>query len=128
MTVKQDRYGNVVQASRPYSSMSLVISATAATSPAFSTLQQPDGQPTYYAEDGTAGFTPQLTQHVRLVATSACWVTFGNPPATPVRQQSPAMFMPAGLPEYFWVRPGGQISFVQDVGGGFLYITELAND
>jgi hypothetical protein len=36
------------------------------------------------------------------------------------------MFIPAGLPEYFWVVPGEQIGVIQDTGVGFLYITELA--
>jgi len=128
MTVKQDRYGNIVQAARPYLTQVVTVGATANSSAPFSVLQQTDGQPTYYADDGTAGFTPQLTLHIRLVSTVACWVTFGNPPPTTVKQVSPAMFMPANLPEYFWVRPGEQVRAIQDVGGGFLYITELAND
>jgi hypothetical protein len=123
MTVRQDRFGNVVQASRPFSSQVLAIGAGNAASAPFAVNKD---RPTRDILGNVQSDLLNNTRHVRLVATSACWVSFGNAP-TAVRLGSASMFMPAGLPEYFWVRQGEQIAVTQDAVGGSLYITELHN-
>lgn len=126
MTVREDRFGNVVQASRPTSTQTLAVGAASVVSAAFAVNQD---RPTRL-DDGqvqTTTSSTNHTRHVRLVGTVSCWVSFGNPPNAAVRQGTSSMFLPAGLPEYFWVSVGEQIAVIQDATGGFLYITELTN-
>jgi len=124
MTIREDKYGNAVQASRPGVSQSLAVGATSVSSTTFAA----GNQATNRRQDTGAVVTPStLTQHVRLIATTQCWVSFGTTPAA-VAKGSTSMFLPAGLPEYFWVRRGERIAVIQDATAGFLYITELAQD
>ena len=124
MTVREDRFGNVVQASRPFSSQSLAVGATSVVSVAFAVNKD---RPARNILGGTQTDLVNNTRHVRLVATVPCWVSFGSPPVAALVRGPSAMFLPAGLPEYFWVRQGEQIAVIQDATGGFLYITELHN-
>ena len=124
MTVREDRFGNVVQASRPYSSQALAIGAASVQSAPFSVSKD---RP---VRNATGGSQPSSqannTRHVRIVDTVASWIAFGTAPVAALRSVT-SMFLPAGLPEYFWVRQGEQIAVIQDATGGFLYITELDN-
>lgn len=56
---------------------------------------------------------------VRLVATAACYVAFGDDPEA----TSDSMYMPANVPEQFQFTPGEKVSVLQVSGGGTLYIT-----
>ena len=124
MTIREDKYGNAVQASRPGVSQSLAVGAASVSSTTFAA----GNQVTNRRQDTGAVVTPStLTQHVRLIATVPCWVSFGTAPVAAVRAGG-SMFIPAGLPEYFWVRRGERIAVIQDATAGFLYITELAQD
>lgn len=126
MTVREDRFGNVVQASRPYKSQSLAIGAASVLSAAFA---QSKDRPVINRDGGaqaTQDVTGNNTRHVRVVCTTAAWVAFGTAPVA-VAKGTSSMFMPAGLPEYFWVRVGEQIAVIQDAAAGFCYITELTN-
>lgn len=124
MTIREDRHGLAVQASRPYSSQSVATSGVSALSAVFSINQD---RPQRDAEGGVQSST-QLnhTRHVRLVATTPCWVSFGTAPIA-VARATASMYLPAGLPEYFWVATGEQIAVIQDSAAGFLYISELTN-
>jgi len=123
VTVREDRFGNVVQASRPFSSQALAVGAASVQSAAFSVNKD---RPIRNATGAVQNDVTNMTRHVRVVATNACWISFGVSPVAAVRSVN-SMFMPAGLPEYFWVRSGEQIAVIQDAVGGFLYITELHN-
>ena len=123
MTIREDRHGNVVQASRPYSSQALAVGAASVQSAVFAVNKD---RPVRHSEGRSQGDTGNHTRHVRVVATNACWIAFGVSPVAAVRSVT-SMFLPAGLPEYFWVLPGEQIAVIQDAVGGFLYITELYN-
>lgn len=127
MTVREDRFGNVVQASRPATGQVLAVGAASVPSAAFAVNKD---RPVRSGTGGTQPSTANNTRHVRLVGTVSCWVAFSSTIGTaPVaaRQNASSMFLPAGLPEYFWVRQGEQIAVIQDATGGFLYITELDN-
>jgi len=124
MTIRRDRFGNTVQASRPYSSQALAVGAASVLCAPFSAnkdrpVRNASGgpQPTSQAND---------TRHIRVVGTVASWISFGVSPVAALRSTS-SIFLPAGLPEYFWVKQGEQLAVIQDSTGGFLYITELDN-
>jgi hypothetical protein len=127
MTVREDRFGNVVQASRPSLGQVVAAGVGSAVSAAF---QANKNRPERNDTGGTQGPSVNNTRHVRLVATVPCWVAFtvtiGTAPVA-VRLGSGSMFLPAGLPEYFWVRQGEQIAAIADAAAGSLYITELDN-
>lgn len=124
MTVRQDRFGNVVQASRPSLGQVLAIGVGANTSAPFAINQD---RPLRDSEGNSQPTNQQnQTRHVRVVCTAPAWISFGTSP-TAIRQDSASMFMPAGLPEYFWVQLGERLSVIQDATGGFCYITELTN-
>jgi hypothetical protein len=74
------------------------------------------------AYTGTAGTSSAIgtyTNVVRLVATTACFVTFGSTATTA------GMFLPANTPELFSVNGGVTISAIQSASGGNLHITEM---
>lgn len=119
MTIKLDEYGLAVQAARPVSSQTIVFTATNSVSTTFAA-----GPTSVYDQQGRPVRTPNNTQHVRCVATSGCWIAFGNAPVAAIGV-SPAIYLPAGVPEYFWVGPGDRIAVVQDSAGGSLNIAEL---
>jgi hypothetical protein len=124
MTVRNDRHGNTVQAARPYTSQSVAVGAASVLSTAFATnLDRPQRE--QYGGAQFAG-TVNQTAHVRVVATVPCWIAFGTGAVAVVRAAN-SVYLPAGLPEYFWVVPGEQIAVIQDSGGGFLYISEMQN-
>lgn len=124
MTVREDRFGNVVQASRPFTSQALAIGAASVLAVPF---QVNKARPQMNTE-GVTNPISQLnnTRHIRVVCTTAAWISFGIAPVAAVRSVN-SMFMPAGLPEYFWVIQGEQIAVIQDAAAGFCYITELYN-
>jgi hypothetical protein len=125
MTIREDRFGNAVQASRPELSQVLAVGAGSVASAPFAVnLDRPQRQ-----TDGTVQSSiTQLnhTRHVRIVCTVPAWVSFGVAPIA-ARLAPTSMFMPAGLPEYFWVAVGEQIAVTQDATAGSCYITELTN-
>ena len=77
------------------------------------------------AYTGTAGTITNAvgseTQVIRVVLTSAGFVAIGASPTATTSD----MYMPAGVPEYFIVRPGQKVSAVQSASGGTLYVTEM---
>jgi hypothetical protein len=119
MTVQRDSGGSAVQAARPYLSQTVAIGAASAPSAAFAT--NPDQRT--YVGTGVAMPTNQ-TQHVRLVATSDCWISFGAAP-TAVASGTSSIFLPAGVPEYFWVYPGEKVAVIQNAAAGSLNIAEM---
>lgn len=129
MTIREDKYGNAVQASRPGLGQVLAAGAGSVVSVPFAAGNQSVNR---RLDTGVAiTGQPPRTSHVRLVATVPVWVSFtqttGVAPVA-ARLATTSMFLPAGLPEYFWVRRGEQIAVTQDATAGSLYITELAND
>ena len=120
MTLKVDQHGQLVQASRPALSQTIAISGSSAQSAVFSTGQV---APPYNA-DGTPANIPNNTTHIRVVATSACWIAFGSNPVA-VAATSPCIYLPAFTPEYFWVNKGERLAVIQDSGAGSLNIGEL---
>jgi len=124
MTVKKDQQGLTVQAARPFLSQTLTVGAASVASASFSV-----GPTNQYSQDSQGGapiFTPNNTNHVRLVSTTNCWVVFGAAPVA-VGSTTPAIYLPSLSPEYFWVFPGEKIAVIQDTAGGILSIAELVN-
>ena len=121
MTVKTDAHGLTVQAARPALSQTLAIGAGSVMSVPFQTAQAPAGS---YFPTGQPVLTPQQTLHVRLCATSDCWVAFGPTPVAAINAAG-SMLLPAGVPEYFWVYPGEFVACIQAAAGGFLNIAEM---
>jgi hypothetical protein len=121
MTLKVDIHGQLVQAARPYSAQNVAIGAASAQSAAFSASTATVGT---YAPDGTQFTTTNTTTHVRVVATSACWIAFGSNPVA-VASGSSSIYLPAFTPEYFWVNRGEKIAVIQDAASGNLNIAEL---
>jgi hypothetical protein len=117
MTVKVDTYGLTVQAARPGIVQNIAIGAGSLQSLAFTV-----GSIGEYAMDGTPT-RPQTTQHVRLCATSDCWVMFGP---NPTASATVGMLLPAMTPEYFWVLPGEKLAVLQASAAGSLNIIECA--
>ncbi len=120
MTIKSDQHGYEVQAARPALSQNVVIGGGSVQSLAFST--GPVG--TYSsasASYGAPGVTPNNTSHVRLVATSDCYIAFGTNPTAVV---GASMLVTAATPEYFWVAPGEKLAVIQASAAGILNITE----
>jgi hypothetical protein len=123
MTIKSDQHGFEVQAARPALSQTIAIGAGSIASAPFST--GPVGAySTNPASYGAAITTPNNTMHVRLVATSDCWIAFGPTPTAAVNSPA-AILLPAGVPEYFWVYPGERVAVIQAIAGGFLNVAEM---
>jgi hypothetical protein len=119
VTIKSDQHGYEVQAARPALSQSVAIGAGSLQSAAFST-----GPVGAYAAGPVSGVpisTPNNTSHVRLVATSDCFVVFG---ANPTAAAATGMLLVAMTPEYFWVSPGEKLAVIQSSAAGTLNITE----
>lgn len=123
MTIKSDQHGFEVQAARPFTSQSLVIGAASVPSTAFSTIPT---MGTYSDAGIPAEVLKNNTTHVRVVATSACWIAFGAAPVA-VASGVGSIYLPPGVPEYFWVLPGEKIAVIQDTAAGVLNIAELDN-
>ena len=123
MTIKSDQHGFEVQAARPALSQTIAIGGGSVVSAPFSTY----GFQGAYADGPVKGVPitqPNNTLHVRLVATSGCWVAFGATPVAAVGSAA-CILLPAGVPEYFWVYPGERIAVIQDTGAGSLNIAEM---
>jgi hypothetical protein len=120
MTLKVDGHGQLVQAARPYLSQTVSIGAASAQSAAFSTGNVAAG----YNADGTPVSGTNNTTHIRVVATSACWIAFGSNPVA-AASTSPSIYLPAFTPEYFWVVRGEKVAVIQDSAAGNLNIGEL---
>lgn len=135
MTLKRDEYGNQIQAMHPYLSQVVNFTTVSAASAPFTYVKEPIPPPRQTAP--ATMIKGQRTMHIRIVATNACWIAFGPsvdanniavPAPVAVRLGAGSMFIPSGIPEYFWVRPGERVAAIQDAGAGALYITELANN
>ena len=124
MTVRNDGHGQAVQAARPYSSQTIAIGGTSIACNAFQTGT--DGRYSVYAPVGVPFTAPNNTRHIRVVATSDCWISFGSAPVA-VAGASSAILLPAGIPEYFWVLPGERMAVIQNSAAGSLNIAELVN-
>jgi hypothetical protein len=120
MTIKSDQHGFEVQAARPALSQNVVIGVGSLQSLAFSTGPV-GGYSTASANYGSTLVTPNNTSHVRLVATSDCYIAFG---ANPTAVAGAGMLITASTPEYFWVAPGEKLAVIQVAAGGILNITE----
>jgi len=123
MTIRNDVHGQIVQASRPYSSQTIAIGAGSIASAAFSVMT-PQGS---YSPSGVpAEVAKNNTTHVRVVATSNCWISFGAAP-TAVASGTASIYLPLATPEYFFVNAGEKIAVIQDSGAGLLNIAELVS-
>lgn len=70
----------------------------------------------------SAAFGPQ-TYAIRVVATVACHIAFGDAPVATAGDA----YVPANTrPEFIGVTPGTKIAAIQDTAAGKLYITELS--
>lgn len=64
------------------------------------------------------------TYVIRLVASTDCWIRFGD--STVTVNTTNGVFVKANwTPEYFSVAPGQYIAAVRDANDGSLYITEM---
>lgn len=125
MTVKRDRYGDVIQAARPSINQTVAIGAGSVSSTAFTQgVIGSYGDASYPPSGNVTPMTPPTTQHVRLVATVDCFVLIGASPLTVTAANG--MFLPAASPEYFWVNPGDIVAVIQSTTAGSLYISECA--
>jgi len=125
MTLKRDEYNNQVQAMHPYLSQAVTASSTVSTASApFTFIKEPLPP---VPNTGTPLAKAQRTMHIRIVSTVNCWISFGTAPVA-AKSGSTSMFIPAGIPEYFWVRPGERVGVLGDAATGALYVTELANN
>jgi len=78
------------------------------------------------AYTGTAGTVANVctagVQKVRVVATTACYITIGvSPTAT-----TAGIYLPADTPEYFTISAGEKVSAIQLSAGGTLHVTEVS--
>jgi hypothetical protein len=124
MTVKRDRYGDVIQAARPSICQNVTVGAASTNSAAFVI-----GTVGLYGDGAVAGgsgamVTPATTQHVRVVSSTDCYIVFG--PAATVIATSASCFLPANSPEYFWVNPGDVVAVIQSSAAGVLNVCECA--
>ena len=79
------------------------------------------------AYTGTAGAIANavgpFTTHVRVVVTTAAFITIGEAPVATTAH----MFMVANVPEIIMIRPGEKVSAIQSAAGGNLHVTELTH-
>lgn len=124
MTVKRDRYGDVMQAARPSICQNVAVGAASVASTAFTI-----GTIGYYGDSSWAGgsgpmpIVPPTTQHIRVVSTTDCFIALG-PVGTVATTAS--VFLPASTPEYFWVNPGDIVAVIQSTASGTLNVCECA--
>jgi len=118
MTIRTDRGGLSVQASRPYSTQNVTVGSASAASVAFVT----NATAPWPNAGGMISGSGQNTTHIRIASTTNCWLAFG---AAPVASASAGMYLPANLPEYFFVNPGEKLAVIQDTAAGVLNIAEL---
>jgi len=103
MTIHADSHGFQVQASRPATTQNLAIGAASVQGTAFAAT----------------------TTHIRIVATSACWVAFGANP-TAAASGAGCIYVPALTPEYFFVDVSERVAVIQATAAGSLNVAELA--
>jgi hypothetical protein len=122
MTVKVDTYGLTVQAAKPGTNQQLTIGGVSQVSlPCFV------GSVGNYVQDGpNVGnpVVPNTTQHVRLCATSDCYIVIGP---NPVAAVGGGLLLPAMTAEYFWISPGDRIAVIQLTAAGSLNIVECVS-
>lgn len=76
----------------------------------------------YTASAGTiSNAVGAQTYKVRVVATTAAFITIGNSPTATTSDT----YMPAGIPEYFTITPGQKVSAIRASADGTLYVTEI---
>ena len=121
MTIHNDQHGLPVQAARPALSQNITFTGASQQSAPFQSGQNYN----VYNPDGTISTQPNNTQHIRVVANAACWISFGSNP-TAASGGAASIYIPAFTPEYFWVNKGERIAVVQDAAGGNINIAELA--
>lgn len=61
-------------------------------------------------------------QVIRVVATSAGYISIGTSPTATTSD----IYMPANVPEYFYVPAGVKVSAIQASAGGNLHVTEMS--
>lgn len=71
----------------------------------------------------SANPVPQGIQVVRLVATTACYVTFG---AAPTAAKPGGFRLAPNWPENFRITGGEKVAVIEDAAAGTLTITEMA--
>ena len=123
MTVKVDAFGLTVQAARPAVIQNVAVAGASALCAPFTTGSI-GGYSNDAASSGGTPNRPQTTQHIRLCATTDCWILFGD--ATAVVTATNGMLLPAMTPEYFWVLPGERLAVMQVSLSGSLNIMECA--
>jgi hypothetical protein len=77
-----------------------------------------------YSTTGAPITSPNNTAHIRLAATSDCWVSFGTNPTAAIAGIA-SILLPAGVPEYFWVYPGEKVAVTQNSAAGSLNVAEM---
>jgi hypothetical protein len=65
---------------------------------------------------------PANTSTVRVVGSAACYIIFGE---NPTALATTSIYMPAGLVEYFAIKPGEKIAVIQDSAAGTLYVQPM---
>ena len=77
------------------------------------------------AYTGTAGTVATAfgaqTRRVRVVTTTAAFVSFGSSPTATTSD----IYLPADTPEFFHVAPSSKVSAIQLSAGGTVYVTEM---
>ncbi|MDP1702589.1 MAG: hypothetical protein Q8L53_16755 [Aestuariivirga sp.] len=62
---------------------------------------------------------------VRVVLTTAGHISIGH--QGNLAATTADMYMPAGVPEYFAIRPGEKISAIRSADNGTMHVTEITN-
>ena len=62
---------------------------------------------------------------VRVVLTTSGHIKIGN--EGNLAATTSDIYMPAGIPEYFAVRPGEKISAIRETSSGTMHVTEITN-
>ena len=73
----------------------------------------------YTASAGTSSAVGANTNAVRIVCTTAAYISFGTTATTS------DIYVPANVPENFSITPGTTVSAIQVASGGNLHVAEL---
>jgi hypothetical protein len=60
---------------------------------------------------------------IRVVSTTACWVTISKAPTATAA--APSAYLPAGVVEYFHVSPGEKIAAIRASADGTMSVSEM---
>jgi hypothetical protein len=123
MTIRNDAHGMEVQAARPGKTQNIALSGA---SQVCSPFQVNKNLPLRPSDGSTIPTTAAHTTHVRIVSTGACWLCFGA--GTPIASATNGLsfYMPANVPEYFWVVPGEVVAVINDgSSSGTVNIAEM---